>query len=272
MSRVRVIQFTDPYSTWCWGSEPVLRRLQEVYRDQLAVEHVMGGLVEDFAEFHDPTAEIQQVTEVAAHWTTAAARHGMPVDTSLWEADPPSSTYPACRAYEAAALTAPDRADAFLRRLREAGACEARNLEREATLTELAGDVGIDADALLDAFRSDAAREAFETDLRRTGEAGATALPTFRLRVDGERAETVRGYSPFVTFEKALTQAAPDLAEHDPRPLAAFVAEYGRVAPREVAEVYGLGTEEAADELDALVDAGELRREPAGNGALYEPA
>jgi putative protein-disulfide isomerase len=271
MSRVRVVQFTDPYSTWCWGSEPVLRRLREVYRDQLTVEHVMGGLVEDFAEFHDPTADIQQVTEVAAHWTTAAQRHGMPVDTSLWEDDPPSSTYPACRAYEAATLTAPDRAAAFLRRLREAGACEARNLEREATLADLAADVGIDPDALLDAFGSDAAREAFEADLERTHEAGATALPTFRLEVDGA-VETVRGYSPFVTFEKALTQAAPDLTEHDPRPLSTFVAAHGRVAPREVAEVYGHGTEEAATELDALVADGELTREPAGNGTLYESA
>jgi len=48
-SQIEIVEFTDPYCTWCWGSEPVLRHAQEAYGDQLRVRFVMGGLVEDRA-------------------------------------------------------------------------------------------------------------------------------------------------------------------------------------------------------------------------------
>jgi hypothetical protein len=34
---VEIIEYTDPYCTWCWGSEPVLRKLLYVYGDQIIV-------------------------------------------------------------------------------------------------------------------------------------------------------------------------------------------------------------------------------------------
>lgn len=271
MSRVTVTEFTDPYSTWCWGAEPIVRRLREVYRDQLEVEYVMGGLIEDVAQFHDPTSELGHADEVAPHWLSAHHRHGMPVDASVWQEDPPDSSYPANVAYEAATFQDRERAHAFLRRMREAGAAEGRNLAREETLVELAGAVGLDADQFEQDLSSDRAREAFEADLERTREHGATALPTFVVEVDGER-ELLRGYRPFVAFEKALTEHAPDLTEHDPRPPAEFVAHYGRVATKEVAEAHGLAVEEAADRLRSLAEEGRVVPVEAGNGHFWEPA
>ena len=49
---IEIIEYTDPYCTWCWGSEPVLRHLQEAYGDQLSIRFVMGGLVEDSRTFY----------------------------------------------------------------------------------------------------------------------------------------------------------------------------------------------------------------------------
>ena len=48
-----ITEFTDPVCTWCWGSEPVLRKLQTVYQDQLDVRFIMGGLVPDISDFMD---------------------------------------------------------------------------------------------------------------------------------------------------------------------------------------------------------------------------
>lgn len=50
---IKVIEFTDPVCTWCWGSEPMLRTLEARYGDQVKVEFIMGGLVEDIREFYD---------------------------------------------------------------------------------------------------------------------------------------------------------------------------------------------------------------------------
>jgi len=48
---LEVLAFTDPVCTWCWGSEPVLRKLQVGYGEQIRIRPVMGGLVEDIRSF-----------------------------------------------------------------------------------------------------------------------------------------------------------------------------------------------------------------------------
>lgn len=55
---LEIVSFTDPYCTWCWGSEPILRKIEEVYRKQVSISFVMGGLVEDIRNFSDPGAGI----------------------------------------------------------------------------------------------------------------------------------------------------------------------------------------------------------------------
>lgn len=269
MTRVTVTEFTDPYCTWCWGAEPIVRRLREVYRDQLRVEYAMGGLVEDFSEFHDPTNDIERADEVAPHWVTASHRHGMPVEVSLWEEDPPTSTYPANVAYKAAEFQDRELAHGFLRRMREAAATETANLEREAVVSELAAEVGLDVDRFERAIASGRAEQAFEEDLERTRKLGATSLPTFVVDVDGDR-ELLRGYRPFVTFEKLFTEEAPDLVEYEPRPIPDLVEEYGRMATQEVAEIHELSRDEAKERLVALEADGLVVRKTAGTGLLWE--
>ena len=55
---LELIQFTDPYCTWCWGSEPVMRHIEEVYGSQVRFGFVMGGLVPDVSKFNDPLNKI----------------------------------------------------------------------------------------------------------------------------------------------------------------------------------------------------------------------
>ena len=50
---LELLAFTDPVCTWCWGSEPVLRKLRRWYGDQLHIRYLMGGLVEDIRTFYD---------------------------------------------------------------------------------------------------------------------------------------------------------------------------------------------------------------------------
>jgi hypothetical protein len=55
---IEITSYTDPYCTWCWGSEPILRKIQEVYGEQVHLRFVMGGLVEDMRQFSGPGAGI----------------------------------------------------------------------------------------------------------------------------------------------------------------------------------------------------------------------
>lgn len=271
MARVEVTEFTDPYCTWCWGAEPVVRRLRETYRDQLAVSYVMGGLAEDYEQFTDPAGSAATDGEVAPHWQAAAQQHGMPVDVSLWHDDPPGSTYPACVAYEAATFQDEGLADRFLRRMREAGAAEAANLEREAVLGELARDVGLDVQQFLAEFDSHAAWQAFEDDRATAREHGATSFPTFLVEFDGGR-ELLRGYKPFPAFEKLFAEADLALTTHDSRPIPALLGTYGRMATEEVAEIRELSRETARSELIDLTQRGVVEAVEAGSDYFWEPA
>jgi len=78
---IEIIEFTDPVCTWCWGSEPILRKLETRYEGNIKISFIMGGLVKDIRDFRDESndigGDISQVNEqVASHWLEASSRHG----------------------------------------------------------------------------------------------------------------------------------------------------------------------------------------------------
>jgi len=105
---IEMLAFTDPVCTWCWGSEPVLRKLQAYYGGAVHIRFVMGGLVKDIRAPYDNANDIggdpeRSNAQIARHWLEASARHGMPVRIEgfrLFTADT-TSTYPQNIAFKA---------------------------------------------------------------------------------------------------------------------------------------------------------------------------
>ncbi|QLG49565.1 DsbA family protein [Natrinema halophilum] len=266
--RPTITQFTDPMCTWCWGSEPIIRRLRTVFGDQIQVRYVMGGLIEDFEDFYDPANDISEPSEVAPHWVEASEQHGMPVDTEIFESDPAQSTYPASVAFVAARQQDTGLAHRYLRRLREAYTTQARNVNHREEQVQLAASVGLDVDAFTAALDDGTARNAFEDDLARTRTAGVRSFPTYHVSgPGGER--RAPGFKSFDDLVSALMTVSTSLEPTSPPPMQDFIDEYGPVATREVAEVYELDDGNARQVLQSLVDDGLLRREPRGNGTFW---
>lgn len=263
-----IVQFTDPMCTWCWGSEPIIRRLQTAYGDQIALEYVMGGLIEDFDGFYDAANDISKPADVAPHWVEASDVHGMPVDVEILEADPAQSTYPASVAFVAARQQDSTLANRYLRRLREAYTTQVRNVNHRDVQLELAASVGLDVDAFRRALDDGSAKAAFEADLSRTRTASVRAFPTYQIAGPaGER--TLTGFQSFDDLADTVRTVAPSLEASSPPPVEEFVAKYGPVATQEVAEVYELARGKAKQVLQSLVDSGTLRREKRGNGFFW---
>jgi predicted DsbA family dithiol-disulfide isomerase len=265
---VTVTQFTDPMCTWCWGSEPILRHLRTAYGDRLDVRFVMGGLVENFETFYDATNDIADPGDVAPHWLVASERHGMPVDTAIFDTDPAQSTYSASVAFAAARQQDRALGHRYLRRLREASATEVRNVNRRDEQIRLAEDVGLDVDAFTTALDDGSAREAFETDLARTRRADVRAFPTYRI-AGPENERRLAGFQPFADLSGAVETVAPSLSPSSPPPIRTFVDRYAPLATQEVAEVYGMDRAEVRQALAALTDEGAVRRDPRGNGLVW---
>ncbi len=280
-SSLEILGFTDPVCTWCWGSEPVLRKLATWYGDAIRIRYVMGGLVEDIRAFYDRANDIGGDLEgsniqIARHWLEASERHGMPVRTEgfrLFTAET-VSTYPQNIAYKAAELTNAGLAARYLRRMREASATEARETGRQEVLIALASDVGLDLAEFISHLRDGSAATAFQDDLATTRRYGARGFPTFVFRY-GELETMLRGYQSFPAMQAVIDalsggslQGRPP--ERPPKHLLGFIRTYGRAAPVELATVFDLAIAELETMLAGLAEAGLIRRVDAGNGYFWE--
>lgn len=275
---IELIEFTDPYCTWCWGSEPILRKIGEVYGNQVKTGYVMGGLVKDIREFYDPLNRIggkDWNKQVAKHWLEASQAHGMPVDEKVFYdiGNDFWSTYPANIAVKAAEFQEIDKATRFLRRLREAASAERKQIHKEDVQAELATEVGLDESRLLLDVRSGKAREAFGEDLGICRKYGVTGFPTFLVRNREGNEKIVRGYHHFEYFEKAFRDLSPNIREQkqefNEANILRFIRKHGKVATIEVAVLFDISKAQASQCLEILEGEKRIHKAEAGNDFFW---
>lgn len=279
---VEILEFTDPVCTWCWGSEPVLRKLETRFGDQVKISFVMAGLVKDITSFYDRYNDIggdpaRSNTNIAKHWLEASERHGMPVQSEgfrLFSKEYPS-TYPQNIAYKAAQIQDQELANKYLRRIREASAAEAKLTNTTEVLVELAAEVGLDVAKFLESFSRGAAQMAFEDDLALTARYQANGYPTFLVRF-GEKETLLRGYKRYEEFKavmELLTNGA--ICERQvpasEEAIMVFIRTYGSVAPIEIKMAFDLTDTELQSTLDSLLTQQMISRREAGNGYFISP-
>ena len=274
---IEFIQYTDPYCTWCWGSEPMIRKIVEVYGDQVKLRYVVGGLVRDirqFSDLHNHIGGREWYRSVAAHWLEASNQHGMPVDESIFLElkDELFSTYPASIAFKAAQFQDEELANKYLRRLREAASAECQVIQRVEVQIRLAEEVGLDDHKLSVAIESGRAAQAFAADLEECRRAGVSGFPTFLARNIATGKELgFGGFRRYREVSETLRRLggaeliARDIATDDAA-LVAFMAKYAKVAPKELSEVFGLTAAECQARVEALVSRGLVRKSIVGNG------
>lgn len=113
---IKVIYFTDPICSSCWGIEPQLRKLKLEYGNAIEMEYRMGGLLPDWSY---NSGGISKPSDVAHHWDEASLYYDMPIDGDVWLEDPLNSSYPPSIAFKAAQLQDQEKAVQFMRALRE---------------------------------------------------------------------------------------------------------------------------------------------------------
>ena len=113
---VKVMYYTDPICSTCWGIEPQLRKLKLEYGGVLDIEYRMGGLLPDWSY---NSGGISEPSDVAPHWDEVSKYYDMPIDGDVWLEDPLHSSFPPSIAFKAAQLQSETKALSFLRRIRE---------------------------------------------------------------------------------------------------------------------------------------------------------
>lgn len=203
---IKILYFTDPICSSCWGIEPQLGRLKMEYGNFIEIDYCMGGLLPSWDVYN--AGGISKPSDVYQHWEEVSAYYGMPMIGDVWIKDPLSSSYPPSIAFKAAQMQDKEKAVTFLRRLRECVFIESKNITLWKHIAEAAAFAGLDVPRL-ELDYNGPAHHAFEQDLQLARQSGVRGFPTlFVLDEEGNR-RTIYGFRPYADFENAVKIMLP---------------------------------------------------------------
>lgn len=263
---VKIIYFTDPICSSCWGIEPQLRRLKLEYGKDVQVEYHMGGLLPDWSY---NSGGISKPSDVAHHWDEVSRYYQMPIDGDVWLEDPLDSSYPPSIAFKAAQLQDQEKAVTFLRILREKVFLEKKNITKWEHISAAALAAGLNPEQLKKDYEGTAKAD-FQKDLELGRQLGVRGFPTLFITNAGGQQEMVYGFKPYASFDSAIRQVFPDVkrASYD-KSWKALFAQFSTLTTREFAELSGVSFTQAEEQLQALVQQHQLIRIDTKNGAIW---
>jgi putative protein-disulfide isomerase len=263
---VKVIYFTDPICSSCWGIEPQLRRLKLEYGNSIEIEYRMGGLLPDWSYNN---GGIGKPSDVAHHWDEVSPYYDMPIDGDVWLEDPLHSSYPPSIAFKAAQLQDKEKAVLFLRRIREMVFMEKKNIARWEHLQNAASCVGLDVNQLKADYEG-RAKAWFESDLNFARECGVRGFPTMFFVDHSGNKEIVYGSKPYAFYETALLKLNLDATKSEFRKnWETLFSRYSSLTAREFAELSETPRKESEVLLNELTHLGALEKLTTKNGSIW---
>lgn len=266
---VKIIYFTDPICSSCWGIEPQLRKLKLEYGNVVEIEYHMGGLLPDWSY---NSGGISKPSDVAHHWDEVSRYYKMPIDGDVWLEDPLHSSYPPSIAFKAAQMQDGHKAVLYLRAMRELLFLQKKNITRWEHLSAAAASVGLDTIKLKQDYEG-GAKALFEADLEIGRKLGVRGFPTLFVADSLDKQVSIYGFKPYEEFEAAVHKVH-DKAEKLPydHSWQALFASYATLTTREYAELSGVSITQAEQELEQLLQQRELEKLDTKNGSLWKLA
>lgn len=263
---IKVIYYTDPICSSCWGIEPQLRKLKLEYGNSIEIEYRMGGLLPDWSY---NSGGISKPSDVARHWDEVSIYYDMPIDGDVWLEDPLSSSYPPSIAFKAAQLQDKEKAIEFLREIRELVFLHKKNITKWEYLEAAAKKTGLDTEQFKADYESKA-KELFNEDLKLAKELGVRGFPTLFFMDNMGKTEKVYGSRPYTAYEDAILELDSTVEKSVySKDLTAVFAKYPTLTAREFSELTGTLRNEAEKVLNELTRKGELEKITTKNGSIW---
>lgn len=265
--QVRVVYFTDPICSSCWGIEPQLRKLKLEYGQHIDIEYRMGGLLPDW---NYNSGGISKPSDVAQHWDEVSIHYDMPIDGDVWLEDPLNSSYPPSIAFKAAQLQDENKAFLFMREIREMVFLKKKNIAKWEHLATAAKNVGLNVDQLKTDYEGKA-KTLFEEDLRITREFGVRGFPTIFFLDSAGNKEIVYGSKPYAFYETAIIKLNSTITKSEySKNWETLFSKYHSLTAKEFSELSGTPRNESENLLNGLSDNGTLEKLTTKNGAIWK--
>ncbi len=263
---VKVIYFTDPICSSCWGIEPQLRKLKLEYGNNVEVEYRMGGLLPDWSY---NSGGISKPSDVAHHWDEVSLYYDMPIDGDVWLQDPLDSSYPPSIAFKAAQMQDKKKAIEFMRELREMVFLKKKNIAKWEHIAAAAKKTGLDTEQLKKDFYGKG-KELFQEDLKLAREMGVRGFPTMFFTNDAGNKEIVYGSKPYAFYETAILKVNPETKKSEySKNWENLFAKYSSLTAKEYSELSGTPRRESEQLLNDLSAKGNLDKLTTKNGSLW---
>lgn len=207
--KLQIIYVTDLYCVWCYGVNPVLRRIQEVYTDRLAIQTLNGGMIQMdvplsalFGRYPDPVAMHRHITDM----TGETFGESYLANIRKLQSSPLilNSDYPAraLKAFEALHAGDPLHVHALIQ---HAYYREGMDLRKEQTYAQVAKELDIDFGQFLTLFRSAEIEAAVRAEYAQVSGLGVSGYPAVLAVREGQRPLTIaQGYKPFDELSQAV--------------------------------------------------------------------
>lgn len=264
---IKIVYFTDPICSSCWGIEPQLRKLKLEYGDYLEIDYHMGGLLPSWSVYG--SGGINGPSDVESHWEEAGDHYEMPIDGGVWTEDPFDSSYPPSIAVKAAELQGKEKGVSFMRKLREMLFLEKKNITKWEHMQQAAREVGLDTFQ----FKADyegKANELFQEDLNLGKQLGVRGFPTLFFTDADNNQALVYGFRTYEAYEETIKKFVPDAQKkaYDRSSLGVF-SYFDTLMTKEFAVLTGTDLEAAEKTLNGLQDEGKINKFKSKNGVLW---
>lgn len=264
---VKIVYFTDPICSSCWGIEPQLKKLKLEYGDEIEIEYRMGGLLPSWEVYN--SGAISKPSDVAAHWDEVSHYYEMPIDGDIWLEDPLPSSYPPSIAFKAAQMQDKDKALVFLRRIREMVFLEKKNITKWEHLATAAQESGLDVAQLKQDYEGKAV-QLFEEDLALAQRTGVRSFPTLVMNNKANEQLVLRGSKPYAEFTGNIIKLHPTAIEKKTgKDAQAVFHKFGTLTAKEYAVLFDMPLKTAEAELKALEAQKTVLRYDTKNGAIW---
>lgn len=265
--KIKLVYFTDPICSSCWGIEPQLRKLKLEYGEHIDLEYRMGGLLPDWSY---NSGGIGKPSDVASHWDEVSVHYDMPIDGDLWLEDPLDSSYPPSIAYKAAQLQDKEKASLFMREIREMVFLQKKNIAKWEHLATAAEVVGLDVAQLKNDFEGKA-KTLFEEDLKIAREYGVRGFPTIFFVDNAGNQEMVYGTRPYAFYEMAILKLNPNAVKSEySKNWETLFEKYPTLTAKEFSELSGTPRNESEHVLNELSNNGKLEKTTTKNGSMWK--
>lgn len=263
---IKVIYYTDPICSSCWGIEPQLRKLKLEYGNDIEIEYRMGGLLPDWSY---NSGGIGKPSDVAHHWDEVSVHYDMPIDGDVWLEDPLYSSYPPSIAFKAAQMQDNEKAIRFLREIREMVFLQKKNITKWEHLETAAKKTGLDTEQFKTDFEGKA-KALFEEDLKLGSELGVRGFPTMFFIDESGNKEFVYGTRPYAFYEMAVLKLNPNAPKSEySKDWATLFSKYHSLTAKEFSELSGTPRKESEQVLNELSNDGTLEKLTTKNGSIW---